>query len=119
MRIAIVASEAVPFSKTGGLADVAGTLFKEYLKMGLDAYLFAPLYRRTEEKFADEIRDTGLVLDIPLGRAVRKCRVFTLRAQKTDKNSLTSGFRLPASGRVFFIGNDDFFGRGSLRTRFR
>ena len=107
MRIAIVASEAVPFSKTGGLADVAGTLFKEYLKMGLDAYLFAPLYRRTEEKFADEISDTGLVFDIPLGRAVRKCRVFTLRAHKTDRNST-------ASGRIFFIGNDDFFGRGEL-----
>lgn len=99
MKIAIAASEAVPFSKTGGLADVAGTLFKEYLKRGLEAYLFVPLYRRTREALAGSLRETGLTFDVPLGRAVRECRVFTLEDDP---------------GRVFFIASDAFFDREEL-----
>jgi starch synthase len=81
MRIVIVTPEAVPFSKTGGLADVAGTLFKEYRGMGLETFLFVPLYKKTKEQFADSIRYSGIEIDIHLGRAVRKCRVFELKGQ--------------------------------------
>ncbi len=118
MEVAIVTSEAVPFSKTGGLADVTGTLFKEYLDMGIEAFLFVPLYKRTAEQFREEIQDTGITIDIPLGRAMRRCRVFILKSQRTeyrrqntDKKNLTSDFWLLASERVFFIGNDEYFGR--------
>ena len=34
MKILIASPEAVPYIKTGGLADVAGSLFKEYRGMG-------------------------------------------------------------------------------------
>ncbi|HAK88176.1 MAG TPA: glycogen synthase [Nitrospiraceae bacterium] len=99
MKVAIATSEAVPFSKTGGLADVAGTLFKEYTNMGIDAFLFVPLYKKTREQFADDIRYTGVEVDIPLGKAVRKCRVFSM------------GTPLP---HVFFIGSNEFFDRDEL-----
>ncbi|MFZ5998756.1 MAG: glycogen synthase [Nitrospirota bacterium] len=107
MRIAIVASEAVPFSKTGGLADVAGTLYKEFLGMGHEVYLFVPLYRRTWTQFKSELQDTGMELDIPLGKATRKCKVFTI---KKDAASPIHRF----TGSVFFIGNDEFFDRDEL-----
>ncbi|HEX5873561.1 MAG TPA: glycogen synthase [Pyrinomonadaceae bacterium] len=44
MRIAILTSEAVPFAKTGGLADVSGALPKALVEQGVDAKLVLPLY---------------------------------------------------------------------------
>ena len=44
MRIAILTSEAVPFAKTGGLADVSGALPKALVQEGVDAKLILPLY---------------------------------------------------------------------------
>ncbi len=45
MKILMVASEAVPFAKTGGLADVAGTLPRFLRKLGHDVRLVLPAYR--------------------------------------------------------------------------
>ena len=45
MKLLFVASECVPFSKTGGLADVAGALPKELARQGIDARVITPLYR--------------------------------------------------------------------------
>jgi starch synthase len=101
MRIAIAASEAVPFSKTGGLADVAGTLFREFLAMGHEALLFLPLYKKTAEHFAGTIQDSGVEIGVPLGNSVRTCKVFT---------SIVAG----SSPNVFFIGNNEFFFREEL-----
>src|SRR5512145_2391298 len=44
MRIAILTSEAVPFAKTGGLADVSGALPKALQGQGVDAKLVLPFY---------------------------------------------------------------------------
>ena len=44
MRIAILSSEAVPFAKTGGLADVSGALTKALHAEGADSFLIIPLY---------------------------------------------------------------------------
>jgi len=95
MNIAIAASEAVPFSKTGGLADVAGALFNEYLKMGINAYLFVPLYKTTKERYKDKINETGMSFDVPLGNITKTCRVFSMQ-------------------HIFFIENDDFFNREDI-----
>jgi len=48
MRIAVLSSEAVPYSKTGGLADVAGALPKALKKIGEDAILITPCYLQTK-----------------------------------------------------------------------
>ena len=45
MKVLFAASEAVPFSKTGGLADVAGTLPAALRNAGADVALFLPKYR--------------------------------------------------------------------------
>ncbi len=44
MRVAILSSEAVPFAKTGGLADVSGALTKALHAEGADSFLITPLY---------------------------------------------------------------------------
>lgn len=47
MKVVVVASEGVPFAKTGGLADVAGALPRALAARGHDASLIMPLYRRS------------------------------------------------------------------------
>ncbi len=101
MRIAIVSSEAVPFSKTGGLADVAGTLFRKFLSMKHDALLFIPYYKTTAERFSAKIRDSGIEMDIPIGNTARPCKV------------LTSSIGGPTPN-IYFIGNENFFFRDEL-----
>jgi len=49
MKIAFVAAEAVPYAKTGGLADVAGSLPKELEKLGCEIKLFIPKYLLIDE----------------------------------------------------------------------
>lgn len=62
MRIALLSSEAVPFAKTGGLADVAGALPKALVKKGVDATLILPLYQQIDRSIL-----TGSVIeDVPV-----------------------------------------------------
>jgi starch synthase len=48
MHIAFVASECVPFSKTGGLADVVGALPKALAGLGHQVSVYVPRYRQTK-----------------------------------------------------------------------
>src|SRR5688500_13964766 len=45
MRVLMVASEAVPFAKTGGLADVVGALPRALVRLGHDVDVVLPRYR--------------------------------------------------------------------------
>src|SRR5437667_2091322 len=47
MHIAFVASECVPFSKTGGLADVVGALPRALAAAGHEISVYVPRYRQT------------------------------------------------------------------------
>ncbi|MCX5721015.1 MAG: glycogen synthase GlgA [Nitrospirae bacterium] len=49
LHLLMVASEAVPYAKTGGLADVAGALPLELAKLGHDVILLLPHYRCLSE----------------------------------------------------------------------
>lgn len=62
MKILIAASEAVPYAKTGGLADVTGSLVKEFRSRGIDASVILPLYRSVRENFS--LFRTGKTLNI-------------------------------------------------------
>src|ERR1700732_1795127 len=48
MHIAFVASEGVPFSKTGGLADVVGALPRALTALGHQVSVYLPRYRQTK-----------------------------------------------------------------------
>ena len=51
MKVLYVASEAVPFAKTGGLADVAGSLPKALKAEGVDVRVIMPKFGKIPEKF--------------------------------------------------------------------
>ena len=94
MKILIATPEAVPFAKTGGLADVTGALLNEYRKMKEEAYLVMPLYGRVRENF--KLKDTGLKISVPLGNRKLKGRIFSY------ENS------------AYFIECDEFFDREEI-----
>ncbi len=49
LRVLFVTPEAVPFAKTGGLADVAGALPKYLQPLGCDLKLVMPYYRMVKK----------------------------------------------------------------------
>lgn len=50
MRVAILTSEAMPFAKTGGLADVSGALPRALRENDVDARLILPLYDQIDRE---------------------------------------------------------------------
>ena len=54
MKILFVSSECAPFSKSGGLADVAFSLPPALQKTGDDMAIVTPMYRVTQENYGDE-----------------------------------------------------------------
>ncbi len=55
-RVAYIASECVPFIKTGGLADVVGTLPKKFNKEEYDVRVIIPNYMCLPAKFKNNMR---------------------------------------------------------------
>ncbi|HKR01384.1 MAG TPA: glycogen/starch synthase, partial [Pyrinomonadaceae bacterium] len=70
MRVAIISSEAVPFAKTGGLADVAGALPKALRENGEDALLVLPLFEQIKRNLLREQIIDNLEVDWR-GRSLR------------------------------------------------
>ncbi|MGA3324178.1 MAG: glycogen synthase GlgA [Terriglobia bacterium] len=64
MKVAFVASEGVPFSKTGGLADVVGALPKALAALGHEVEVILPRYRITPQ--GSSVPDAQS-LTLPLG----------------------------------------------------
>jgi starch synthase len=75
MKVLLAASEATPYVKTGGLADVSGALLREYREMNMEAYLMLPLYRTVRERF--KLKDTGLRIKVPIGGTWAEGRIFS------------------------------------------
>ena len=94
--VAIIASEAVPFAKTGGLADVAGSLPRALEHLGHSATLFLPYYRAARGVLPTTA--TGVRLRIPIGPRMVDGTVHTTV--------------LPDSNvRVYLIEGADYFDR--------
>ena len=93
LNLLMVSSEAVPYAKTGGLADVAGALPLELAKLGHDVILLLPRYRCLSESgrsFRSVCRlrvptpqglvDTLIEEDvIPVGQGDCRVRVWAIR----------------------------------------
>src|SRR5262245_24712850 len=93
MRVAFISSEAVPYSKTGGLGDVVGVLPNALAQLGVEVSVFSPLYPSVR-KFPLERVDH--VITVPLGK------------------SRTEWGGVQRKGRFHFIEHDHFFGREGL-----
>lgn len=55
-KILMVSSEAVPFAKSGGLADVAGTLPKAIVDSGYDIRVVLPLYKTIKDSYKKDMK---------------------------------------------------------------
>jgi starch synthase len=101
MKVLIAASEAAPYAKTGGLADVAGSLVNELKKAGVDAAIILPLYRCIKQA-ADEfgIKPIGKEIAVPLGNKIERGRIWA--------GSTSEGVA------AYFIENDRFYDRDGL-----
>ena len=55
-RILMTGAECAPFAKTGGLADVIGTLARELKNLGCDIRLVLPFHRVIKDKYSDRVR---------------------------------------------------------------
>lgn len=78
LKILLLASEVVPFAKTGGLADVAGALPKALKELGHDVRVAMPRYGFIDrEKFG--LREIMSQLDVPMGAQTENASVWESR----------------------------------------
>jgi starch synthase len=98
MNIVHVASEVVPFSKTGGLADVIGALPLSLAKRGHDVTVISPLYKCVVEKFKN--LEKGISFKVILNDQSIPADIYSLKI-----NEHTT---------AYFIGNDALFLRDGL-----
>jgi len=93
-------SEAVPFAKTGGMADVCGALPAELEKLGHQPILIMPAYRQIHAAGL-AIEPTGVSFDVPIGSKIVSGTY--LRGQLPDSN-------VP----VYFVEQDHYYHRSGL-----
>ncbi len=99
MQVLFCASEVAPFAKTGGLADVAGSLPESLRKLGCDVRIFMPLYRSVREKTPDlDPLAQGII--IPVGVHDYHIHLWESRTE--------SG--IP----IYFLEKDEFYDRSHL-----
>lgn len=65
LHVTMAASEATPFVKSGGLADVAGSLSRALERLGLRISLIVPCYRSVLQG-PFQIEDTGIRFTVPV-----------------------------------------------------
>ena len=98
MKILFVSSECAPFSKSGGLADVAFSLPPALQKTGDDMAIVTPMYRVTQENYGDEFERIK-TCQIVLGQRRLACSLY-----RGALNGVT----------VYAIGNEHLFHRPRL-----
>ena len=97
MHIAFAASECVPFSKTGGLADVVGALPRALAALGHQVSVYVPRYRQTRLTDPETVVHS---ITIPFDDKYRFCSIVTAGA--------SSGVRF------YFVDYPPFFDREAL-----
>jgi len=95
MKIWFAASEAAPFAKTGGLADVAGSLPKALRKLGVDIRVVLPKYRQIPQEYVNKMQFLGYTY-VDLSWRHEYCGIFTLEYDGVP---------------FYFLDNEHFFNR--------
>ena len=105
LRIILVASEAVPFAKTGGLADVAGALPRELARLGHDVSLVIPGYSMIDAS-THGLTEWGRI-SVPTASGPKEAVI---------EHGILSDMTLPADrpAKIFAIRHDPYFARPGL-----
>jgi starch synthase len=104
LRVLLVTPEAVPFAKTGGLADVAGALPGYLQALGCQLTMVMPYYRMVKES-GFPLRYLGQEIEIPIGDEILRADIYHIQMNQD----------IP----VYFIGRDEFFDRENLYSTSR
>jgi starch synthase len=100
VNILLATSEAVPFAKTGGLADVTGALPMELDRLGHQTAVIMPAYRQTRY-CGQPIESLGIDFIVPIGSKMVTGHLL---------RSVMPGGKVP----VYLIQQDQYFDRDEL-----
>ncbi len=92
--ILMAGAECAPFAKTGGLADVIGTLAKELKALGFDIRLVLPFHRVIKDQYRERVRHI-VSFSVDIGRHSEYVGV-----EQYDWDGIP----------VYFIDNEHYFG---------
>lgn len=98
MKVLYAASEAAPFVKTGGLADVAGSLPKALNEAGAETRVILPLYSAIDPKWCKQMTFLFFT-QVQLSWRSQYCGVFSL-----EHDGVT----------YYFVDNEYYFKRDSI-----
>jgi starch synthase len=98
MKVLFVASEVVPFAKTGGLADVAGSLPKALKAQGIDVRVVMPKYGEIAEEYTKKMKHLT-DFTIPVAWREKYVGIDYLEYEGIP---------------VYFVDNEDYFKRDGL-----
>ncbi len=98
MKVLFAASECVPFVKTGGLADVVGTLPQALAASGMDVRVILPKYKEIPDQWKRQMRQQ-LYFYVNLGWRRQYCGIESL-----EKDGVT----------YYFVDNEYYFARESV-----
>ncbi|WP_234987520.1 glycogen synthase GlgA [Megasphaera vaginalis (ex Bordigoni et al. 2020)] len=98
MKVLFAASEAVPFVKTGGLADVMGALPKSLAARGMDVRVVIPKYSQIGETWLKEMKE------VTTGTVNLAWRQLYYGVEEIRKDGV----------RFYFIDNEQYFKRDKL-----
>ncbi len=99
LKILLVASEVYPYAKTGGLADIAGSLPKALKQLGHDIRVIMPKHKCVV-KCPLGMRPMGLDVTIPIGGTRKKGFLYT--------------GHLNGEIPIYFVGNEAYFSRDPI-----
>ena len=102
MKILFASSEVAPFIKTGGLADVAGSLPNALAECGHDVHVILPLYEKIGPQWREQMTfRTKFAVSLAWRKAY--CGIFELQ-----QNGVT----------YWFVDNEYYFKRSSIYGHF-
>ncbi len=102
LKVLLVSAEVVPFAKSGGLADVAGSLPQALIDKGHDVRIAMPRYQEISQ-------DMDYVTDFPLKMHWRK-ETCIVRGSEIDFESNGEAKKVP----VYFIDSYHYFDRPGM-----
>ena len=105
MNILLASSEAVPFAKTGGLADVSGALPAELAKLGHNVSVIMPAYRQTRY-CGQPIERLDRDFIVPIGSKTVSGHI----SRSTMPGGPMKGGNVP----VYLVQQDQYFDRDQL-----
>ena len=96
MKVLFAASEAAPFAKVGGLADVIGSLPVALAQRGVETAVILPKYKVIDEKYRGSFLGST---EVSLGWRRQYAGLFALEYRGV---------------KIFFVDNEYYFGSDSI-----